>query len=269
MFVARPYRLFTGGCYSKLQWFFFWATPPSANSFYFKRFLIFKKAPAALLHKRNKILSRKRSRFNLTSQYSFYSINILNLPFLLTNFLLIKSQILFYFFFRSSHNLLFVWRQISVFSPPLFSYFFSPNFFVKRTSDCFSFFRLYQLRANTQILFLRNCLEKNVRYSRSFRSFSVLKFYNTYTGYCSLKLPSNQIIQMFMYSSCIILPRKLNYFFRYNAWLYKNAGSSINLGFRPTVRGIAKNPVDHPHGGRTNSIKSPRTPWGFTTRLGK
>lgn len=42
------------------------------------------------------------------------------------------------------------------------------------------------------------------------------------------------------------------------------------LGFRPSVRGVAKNPVDHPHGGgegRTGTKgKSPRTPWGKITR---
>lgn len=29
----------------------------------------------------------------------------------------------------------------------------------------------------------------------------------------------------------------------------RKAGQSRNLGFRPKVRGVAKNPVDHPHGG--------------------
>lgn len=32
------------------------------------------------------------------------------------------------------------------------------------------------------------------------------------------------------------------------------------------VRGVAMNPVDHPHGGRTNAIRYPRTPWGKTTK---
>jgi large subunit ribosomal protein L2 len=27
-----------------------------------------------------------------------------------------------------------------------------------------------------------------------------------------------------------------------------NAGKNRKLGFRPTVRGVSKNPVDHPHG---------------------
>lgn len=40
-----------------------------------------------------------------------------------------------------------------------------------------------------------------------------------------------------------------------------------NFGLKPRVRGIARNPVDHPHGGRTKSIKYPRTPWGKTTKF--
>lgn len=38
------------------------------------------------------------------------------------------------------------------------------------------------------------------------------------------------------------------------------AGITRNLGFRPVVRGIAKNPVDHPHGGRSNKGQHPTTP---------
>jgi large subunit ribosomal protein L2 len=51
---------------------------------------------------------------------------------------------------------------------------------------------------------------------------------------------------------------------------YKNitwgkAGRVRNLGIRPTVRGMAMNPVDHPHGGgegRSKSGSHPMTPWG-------
>ncbi|MAY31640.1 MAG: 50S ribosomal protein L2 [Rhodovulum sp.] len=46
----------------------------------------------------------------------------------------------------------------------------------------------------------------------------------------------------------------------------KKAGSARWLGVRPTVRGIAMNPVDHPHGGRTDGGRHPRTPWGKLTR---
>ncbi|NCU69450.1 MAG: 50S ribosomal protein L2 [Candidatus Fonsibacter ubiquis] len=44
------------------------------------------------------------------------------------------------------------------------------------------------------------------------------------------------------------------------------AGRSRWLGIRPQTRGIAMNPVDHPHGGRTNGGRHPVTPWGIKTK---
>jgi large subunit ribosomal protein L2 len=49
------------------------------------------------------------------------------------------------------------------------------------------------------------------------------------------------------------------------------AGRMRHLGKRPSVRGIAMNPVDHPHGGgeaRSTSGRPPTTPWGQMT-MGK
>lgn len=44
------------------------------------------------------------------------------------------------------------------------------------------------------------------------------------------------------------------------------AGRNRYRGIRPSVRGIAMNPVDHPHGGRTNGGRHPVTPWGKLTK---
>ena len=44
------------------------------------------------------------------------------------------------------------------------------------------------------------------------------------------------------------------------------AGRSRWRGVRPTVRGIAMNPIDHPNGGRTNGGKHWSTPWGKATK---
>lgn len=46
------------------------------------------------------------------------------------------------------------------------------------------------------------------------------------------------------------------------------AGVRRNMGIRPSVRGIAMNPVDHPHGGRTNGGVSSMTPWGLKCKGG-
>jgi large subunit ribosomal protein L2 len=50
------------------------------------------------------------------------------------------------------------------------------------------------------------------------------------------------------------------------------AGRSRWLNKRPTVRGVAMNPVDHPHGGgegKTSGGRSSVTPWGKPTKGGK
>ena len=47
------------------------------------------------------------------------------------------------------------------------------------------------------------------------------------------------------------------------------AGASRWRGIRPTVRGVAMNPVDHPHGGgegRTSGGRHPVSPWGVPTK---
>ncbi len=47
------------------------------------------------------------------------------------------------------------------------------------------------------------------------------------------------------------------------------AGASRWRGVRPTVRGVAMNPFDHPHGGgegRTSGGRHPVSPWGTPTK---
>lgn len=47
------------------------------------------------------------------------------------------------------------------------------------------------------------------------------------------------------------------------------AGASRRRGIRPTVRGVAMNPIDHPHGGgegKTSGGRHPVSPWGVPTK---
>jgi large subunit ribosomal protein L2 len=51
----------------------------------------------------------------------------------------------------------------------------------------------------------------------------------------------------------------------YRNMVIGKAGRTRRLGIRPTVRGMAMNPIDHPHGGgegRSKSGSHPMTPWG-------
>jgi len=53
---------------------------------------------------------------------------------------------------------------------------------------------------------------------------------------------------------------------QHNSIYLGKAGRNRLKGIRPCVRGIAMNPVDHPHGGRTNGGRPSVTPWGIPTK---
>ncbi len=55
----------------------------------------------------------------------------------------------------------------------------------------------------------------------------------------------------------------------HNLRSYGKAGAKRWLGIRPTVRGVAMNPIDHPHGGgegKTSGGRDPVSPWGTPTK---
>lgn len=68
--------------------------------------------------------------------------------------------------------------------------------------------------------------------------------------------------------NCIsMLGRMSNIQYRYKR--LKNAGYVRSLGIRPTVRGVAMNPCDHPHGGgegKKSGSLAARSPWGWLTK---
>lgn len=77
-----------------------------------------------------------------------------------------------------------------------------------------------------------------------------------------LKMPSSEIRKVLL--SCWATVGVLSNADYRNLSLGK-AGRTRHLGWRPSVRGMAMNPVDHPHGGgegRSKSGSHPTTPWG-------
>eukprot|EP00128_Syssomonas_multiformis_P012244 Colp12_sorted_trinity150504_noHs@13662 len=72
-----------------------------------------------------------------------------------------------------------------------------------------------------------------------------------------IKLPSKKIIEIAINNLATVGIISNS---QHNLTILGKAGSSRHLGKRPTVRGIAMNPVDHPHGGRGNKGMIPVTP---------
>jgi large subunit ribosomal protein L2 len=84
--------------------------------------------------------------------------------------------------------------------------------------------------------------------------------------YAQLRMPSGEIRKIHLECSATI--GQVGNLQHENVSLGK-AGRKIWLGIRPTVRGVAMNPIDHPHGGgegRTSGGRHPVTPWGQPTR---
>ncbi|TET63659.1 50S ribosomal protein L2 [Candidatus Aerophobetes bacterium] len=85
-------------------------------------------------------------------------------------------------------------------------------------------------------------------------------------GYAQVKLPSGEI--RLIHLECRATLGGVGNVEHENTQIGK-AGRSRQLGRRPRVRGVAKNPVDHPHGGgegRSGPGRHPVTPWGQLTR---
>ncbi len=88
-------------------------------------------------------------------------------------------------------------------------------------------------------------------------------------GYAQLKLSSGEL--RIVREECLATVGAVSNPDNQNVSLGK-AGRSRWLGIRPVTRGVAMNPVDHPHGGgegRTSGGRHPVTPWGKPTKGAK
>ena len=86
--------------------------------------------------------------------------------------------------------------------------------------------------------------------------------------YAQVRMPSGEVRKILMVCRATI--GQLGNLDHENVVIGK-AGRIRHMGKRPSVRGIAMNPVDHPHGGgeaRSTSGRPPTTPWGQMT-MGK
>jgi large subunit ribosomal protein L2 len=80
--------------------------------------------------------------------------------------------------------------------------------------------------------------------------------------YVTLKMPSGEVRMVSVHSWATVGVLG-NADFKNISW--GKAGRTRHRGFRSSVRGMAMNPVDHPHGGgegRSKSGSHPTTPWG-------
>lgn len=105
--------------------------------------------------------------------------------------------------------------------------------------------------------------DRDIKYSRANGSYSIILKKNTKLSSSIVKLPSGVKKIFSSFSSCSILESQTSF----KSFMFNSSSKElIAKGLSPRSRGVAKNPVDHPHGGRTKALRYPRTPWGKTTK---
>jgi large subunit ribosomal protein L2 len=105
-----------------------------------------------------------------------------------------------------------------------------------------------------QVVFRRDFCVKYIRAAGTYT-----RLYQRYVDkkMISCKLPTKQV-RFLPYTTVVTLGRNSN--IKHKKEFLTTAGANVKKGFKSKVRGVAMNPVDHPHGGRTKSNSPERSP---------
>ena len=107
----------------------------------------------------------------------------------------------------------------------------------------------------------RNCGAQYVRAAGAYA-----KIISKTNRYAIIQLCSGTIRRVLL--ECIATIGQVSNF-NYMFKKFNKAGTLRHLGWRPVVRGVAMNPIDHPHGGgqgKTSGGRPSVTPWGLITK---
>lgn len=141
-----------------------------------------------------------------------------------------------------------------------------PGFFIKTLIRPINFSLGYKLGFTVllkyllphTILFNIEILElKGAKYCRAGGTFAELLVVDDFNGTALLQLPTGLRIWVNCY--CFAVIGRASNIYNSTSSLGK-AGLNRNCNLRPRVRGVAMNPVDHPHGGRTKTNSPELTP---------
>lgn len=101
---------------------------------------------------------------------------------------------------------------------------------------------------------------------RSAGSYGIIISQDARLNYTSVKLPSSEI--RLIRKECVATIGQVSNI-EHDLTVLGKAGANRWRGIRPTVRGVAMNPVDHPHGGgegKTSGGRPSVSPWGRLTK---
>lgn len=191
-----------------------------------------------------------------------YNLRYFKLGFISSfNFIPFKNKLLSFIIFSNGSFTYYLTTE----NHKLFSFIYF-NFYkkLKKIKLKSTFFMLFQIKKLSFVSCLEIIPGKGSQYSRSSGTKSRIIKFDKDNHSVLVKLPSG-VKKIFSYYSFVMygsISLKEN-----KNFLNGKAGYWRTFGIKSLVRGVAMNPVDHPHGGRTKSVRYPRTPWGKTTKF--
>jgi len=197
--------------------------------------------------------------------YKFFNIKISIFNYVIQNFGYQKNPIREFAFGKNIFN------QIQFF---LFTQYLYPGFKLYNlhylASLKYSFINqvlpLWMIPINSTICYVFNSNNKNSTYAKSSGCNAFKKKNIKKNKLCYVELPSKKLILMPLYIYCVFSSNK-NFF--YNKLVDGGWGYTQKTKKLRSVRGVAKNPVDHPQGGRTKAKQPERSPWGWVAKKNK
>lgn len=193
-----------------------------------------------------------------------YSICSLGTKFLVLELYRLRNASPFYCLVKNHLGILSIlYLPHKVFIGATLRFFFCKNLFFDVRQNGF-FLKLVLFKAGDAVCNIFFNKGSRKRFALAAGAYCKVLYKTECTNFLVLQLPSG--LEKKISTRCFgVLGRLSNLFHKKES--IGSAGLASKLGRRPSVRGIAMNPVDHPHGGRTNTVKPEVSPWGWVTKF--
>lgn len=139
----------------------------------------------------------------------------------------------------------------------------TPLLYIKNVQPGYGLFVKYLSRFS---IFCNLLINKKTKYATASGTYCKINRYLKEMSSVEIWLPSGEK-KIILDSSLVFLGRNSNINKKFS--ILGKAGFYKKVGFRPNVRGVAMNPVDHPNGGRTKTNSPSKSAWGWISKNSK
>lgn len=203
--------------------------------------------------------------FNKRLLYKFYITKIQKVPSIITNFGIKKNSITEYATAKNLFNQLNLFLHTEALYPG-FILFNLKNLYLNNYTLAAQYLPLRLIPINTTIIFIFNKFNQYAAFAKSSGCNAIREKIDKKYKLIYISLPSKKKT-ILHYNIYCVFSKHYNKFF--NKIVEGGWGFTHKIKKLISVRGVAKNPVDHPNGGRTKAKQPELSPWGWIAKHNK